>query len=79
LAGSSLSTSVDEELFLFMALAIFKACIPPIKSAILFSGNGDSQIKLEIPETEREAIKKVMDMVNKVLIVKIEPVEQDGG
>lgn len=42
--------------------AEFFAYIPPIKSAILLSGNGDgAQMKLEIPETE---VQKMWGMAN---------------
>jgi hypothetical protein len=54
-------------------IAVFKATFPPIKSAILISGDGTGgSIKLEIPQIEREVFRLLMDMCQDVLIVTIQ-------
>lgn len=40
-------------------IAEFRAIIPQIKSAILFGGEGDSQVKLECPDSERAEVLKL--------------------
>lgn len=50
----------------------FQATIPMIKSAILFGGDGAAQIKLEIPASERQLIKNITDLTEKVLNITME-------
>ena len=50
----------------------FEATIPPIKSAMNIDGQGGGQVKLEIPESHSEALKKLMDMRGEVLKVTVE-------
>ncbi len=58
-------------------IAEFRAIIPQIKSAILFGGEGDSQIKLEAPESDRaEVLKLAAYGTGKVL--KVTVAEADG-
>jgi hypothetical protein len=53
-------------------IAVFKASFPPIKSAILVSGDGTGgSIKLEIPQAERAIFAQLMDMCQDELIVTI--------
>lgn len=55
------------------SVVVFKAGFPPIKSAILISGDGNGgSIKLEIPELEIDVFKKLVDMRRDVLIVTIQ-------
>ena len=53
-------------------IAVFRASFPPIKSAILVSGDGTGgSIKLEIPQAERAIFAQLMDMCQDELIVTI--------
>lgn len=53
-------------------MAVFRASFPPIKSAILVSGDGTGgSIKLEIPQAERGIFAQLMDMCQDELIVTI--------
>lgn len=53
-------------------IAVFRASFPPIKSAILVSGDGTGgSIKLEIPQTERGVFALLMQMCQDELIVTI--------
>lgn len=53
-------------------IAVFRASFPPIKSAILVSGDGTGgSIKLEIPQVERAIFAQLMDMCQDELIVTI--------
>lgn len=53
-------------------IAVFKASIPAYRSAIQIYGDGTGgSIKLEIPQSEREALHQLMDMTQCVLIVTI--------
>lgn len=52
--------------------AVFRATFPPIKSAILISGDGTGgSIKLEIPQMERSIFALLIDMCQDELIVTI--------
>lgn len=53
-------------------IAVFRASFPPIKSAILVSGDGTGgSIKLDIPQAERGIFAQLMDMCQDELIVTI--------
>ncbi len=53
-------------------IAVFRASFPPIKSAILVSGDGTGgSIKLDIPQAERAIFAQLMDMCQDELIVTI--------
>lgn len=52
--------------------AVFKATIPAYRSAIQIYGDGTGgSVKLEIPQSEREALHQLMDMTQCVLIITI--------
>jgi hypothetical protein len=52
---------------------IFSAILPPIQTAITFSGNGDgARIKLDIPETDVAQAAKLLLMTGKELKVTVE-------
>lgn len=54
-------------------IAEFRAIIPQIKSAILFGGEGDSQVKLECSDSDRaEVLKLAAYAPGKVLKVTVE-------
>ena len=52
----------------------FEGTIPLIKSAILIDGSGGGQIKIEVPECDIEALKRLMDWRGRVLrfVVEVE-------
>jgi hypothetical protein len=53
-------------------IVVFKASIPPIKSAILISGDGNGgAIKLDIPEIEGNVFADLYRMRGQALIVTI--------
>lgn len=53
-------------------IAVFRANFPPIKSAILISGDGTGgDIKLQIPQMERAIFARLIDMCQDELIVTI--------
>jgi hypothetical protein len=51
---------------------VMVASIPPIMSALRVDGSGGARLQLDIPETEREAIKALLDMRGAELIVTIQ-------
>jgi hypothetical protein len=53
----------------------FLASFPPIQSAIKI-GDG-ARIQFDVPETELAAVKRLLDMRGKVLVVTVE--EEDDG
>ncbi len=58
-------------------VAVFKASFPPIKSAILLSGDGNGgSIKLDIPELEIAVFKQLVDMRREELIVTVQRAAQ---
>lgn len=55
----------------------FLASLPPIQSAISVSGQGDgARVKIDIPQSELEAILKLQLLAGQVFRVIIEP---EGG
>lgn len=60
-------------------IAVFRASFPPIKSAILVSGDGTGgSIKLEIPQAERAVFFQLMNMCQDELIVTIARATPEG-
>ncbi len=58
-------------------IVVFKASIPPIKSAILISGDGNGgAIKLDIPEIEGNVFADLYRMRGQQLIVTISRVRE---
>ncbi len=52
----------------------FLASLPPIQSAISVSGQGDgARVKIDIPQSELEAILKLQLLAGQVFKVIIEP------
>jgi hypothetical protein len=56
----------------------FVASLPAIQGAIKIGGDGATRLTLELPESEREAVKHLLDCGGKVLNVMVQ-VEQGGG
>jgi len=54
----------------------FNASLPPIQSAISFSGDGGCRIKLDVPETDTEAMLQLAKLTCQLLQVTIEVVPQ---
>lgn len=53
-------------------IVVFRANFPPIKSAILISGDGTGgDIKLQIPQVERAVFARLIEMCQDELIVTI--------
>lgn len=56
----------------------FLASFPPIGSAVKLSGNGDgARVQLDIPESDVDVLRRLLDMRGQVLVVSIE-LEEDA-
>ncbi len=55
---------------------VFYASIAPLQTAVTFAHDGGARIKLDIPETELESIKQLVDMRGKALIITVQLFEQ---
>ena len=51
---------------------VMLATIPPIMTALKVDGSGGARLQLDIPETEREAIKALLDLRGAELIVTVQ-------
>lgn len=56
----------------------FRGYLPPIQSAITFSGNGDgARVKIDIPGSDIPEALKLLALTGKAFKVTIEPLEED--
>lgn len=51
----------------------FLASIAPLQSAITIASEGGARIKIDIPESEMDAVVRLMGMRGKVLRITVEP------
>ena len=51
----------------------FEASLPPIQSAISVAGDGGARIKLDVPETDMDAVMRLAALRGQVLRVSIRP------
>ncbi len=51
----------------------FEASLPPIQSAISVAGDGGARVKLDVPETEMDAVIRLAALRGTVFKVTIEP------
>ncbi len=57
---------------------VMLASIPPIMTALKVDGSGGARLQLDIPDSEREAIKALLDMRGAELIVTVQRREQQA-
>lgn len=51
----------------------FSASIAPLQSAITIASDGGARVKIDIPESEMDAVVRLMAMRGKVLRITVEP------
>ena len=56
--------------------AVFRASLPPILSALRFSGDGGMRVQLDIPETDLGEATKLLLWKGTVLRITVEPEEK---
>ena len=52
---------------------VLLASLPPLQSAITISGDGGARIKLDVPESEMDAVMRLAGLRGVVFRVTIEP------
>jgi hypothetical protein len=57
--------------------AVFRASLPPILSAIRFSGDGGMRVQLDIPETDLGEATKLLLWKGTVLRITVEPEQRE--
>ena len=62
----------DEEPMPSDAPIVMLASIPPIMTALKIDGSGGARLQLDIPDSEREAIKALLDMRGAELVVTVQ-------
>jgi hypothetical protein len=55
---------------------VFLAALPPIQSAISLDGNGGARIKLDVPETEMDAVMRLAGLRGVVFQVTISQLDR---
>lgn len=60
---------------------VFLATIPPIQTAIKVAGDGGARVQIDIPESEAEAIKAILDLRGGELIITVQrrPAQQEAA
>jgi hypothetical protein len=57
---------------------VMLASIPPIMTALKVDGSGGARLQLDIPDSETEAIKALLDMRGAELVVTVQRREAQG-
>ncbi len=57
---------------------VMLASIPPIMTALKVDGSGGARLQLDIPDSETEAIKALLDMRGAELVVTVQRRGQQG-
>jgi hypothetical protein len=57
---------------------VFRASLPPILSAVRFSGDGGMRVQFDIPETDLGEATKLLLWKGTVLRVTVEPEKPEG-
>lgn len=55
----------------------FEASIAPLQSAITIASDGGARVKIDIPESEMDAVVRLMGMRGKVLRITIEAIDDE--
>jgi cysteine synthase len=58
---------------------VMLASIPPIMTALKVDGSGGARLQLDIPDSETEAIKALLDMRGAELVVTVQRREMQGA